>query len=86
MVCCGEPQKRSHRAQLVLHRLRRIARQRLNERADHHAVQPSQTAAPANEREELPGHRAIGPDRRDRATTRPQPRLKPGEDVSELGA
>ena len=76
-VCGGEPQKRPHRAQLVLHRLRLVAGQRRDERADHRAVQPGQTAAPADEREELPGDRAIRPDRRDRATIRPQPRLKP---------
>src|SRR5450755_779403 len=71
MVCCGEPQKRSHRAQLVLHRLRRIARQRLNERADHPAVQPRQTAPARSEREELPSeeqaHDADGDDARRRA-------------------
>lgn len=65
----------------MLHRLCLIAGQRRDEGADHPTVQPGQSAAANNEREELPRDHAVRPDRRDRATLRPQPCLEPGQDV-----
>ena len=84
-VAGGEPQERPHGAQLLLHRLGLVAGQRGHERVDHPRVQASQSAPRADEREELPGHRAIGPDRRHGAASRLQRRLEPSQNVGLLG-
>ena len=78
-VGAGEPQERPHRAQFLLDRLDLVSGQRGNERLDHAGVAAGQPAAGAGERDELPGHRPVGPHGRGGAPSRPQPRLEPGD-------
>ena len=70
-VAGGEPQERPHRAQLLLDGLDLVSRQRGDERLDRPGVAASQPAAGASERDELPGHRPIGPHGRRGAVSRP---------------
>jgi hypothetical protein len=48
-----------------------------DERLDAGGVAAAQAAACANERDELPGHRPIGPHRRHGPAGGPKPRLEP---------
>jgi len=57
---------------------RRLAGQRRDERADRGGVTAAQPAASAGERDELPGHRPVGPHRRCSAAGCAKVRLKPG--------
>ena len=76
-----EPEERPQRAQFLLDGLELVARQGGDERLDRAGVTIGHPAACVQERDELPGHRRIGPHGRHGPVGGPQPRLESGDGV-----